>query len=226
MEPVLTLLSRLAWIVVYVAAIRIGFRQKTYAMPIAALGLNLAWEWVYSIQGIQGGLDLQDYINIAWALADVAVLYTFFRFGRSELPGFVTKPLFIAWGVGILGASLLIQLLFVAEFGLAHNASATYSAFLQNLLMSGLFIAMFMARRGARGQSLTIAVAKWIGTLAPTITFGVLHGSPFVLGVGLLCSVFDLAYIGLLLWARTRPAVLLPAERPSGARPLIVPDAS
>lgn len=205
MESILTVLSGLAWITVYVAAIAIGFRQKTYAMPIAALGLNLAWEWVYSINGIHDGLGLQDYINIAWGLADVVVLYTFFRYGRAELPGFVTRSWFIAWGVGILGASVVVQLLFLAEFGLAGNAAAVYSAFLQNLLMSGLFIAMFVARRGARGQSLTIGVAKWIGTLAPTITFGVIHGSAFVLGIGVLCSVFDLAYIGLLLWARRGP---------------------
>ncbi|HET9302174.1 MAG TPA: hypothetical protein VFO20_05315, partial [Propionibacteriaceae bacterium] len=29
-----------------------------------------------------------------------------------------------------------------------------------------------------------------------------LAGSAFILGLGILCSVFDLAYLGLLLWAR------------------------
>ncbi|MDX6339359.1 MAG: hypothetical protein QOG36_216 [Actinomycetota bacterium] len=43
-----------------------------------------------------------------------------------------------------------------------------------------------------------IAVAKWIGTLAPAIAIGVYEHSPFILGIGILCSVFDLAYIGLL----------------------------
>jgi hypothetical protein len=57
-----------------------------------------------------------------------------------------------------------------------------------------------------------IAIAKWIGTLAPTILFGGLAGSVFILGLGLLCSVFDLAYIGLLLWARHGLA-LVPADR-------------
>ena len=68
--------------------------------------------------------------------------------------------------------------------------------------MSGLFIAMFAARGGTRGQTLLIAVAKWIGTLAPTIVFGWYGNSPLILGVGGLCSVFDLAYIGLL-WRAT-----------------------
>jgi hypothetical protein len=113
--------------------------------------------------------------------------------------------MFIAWGIGVVAASVAIQLLFIGEF---NTHSAAYSAFLQNLLMSGLFIAMFVSRRGARGQSLTIAIAKWIGTLAPTILLGVIQNSPFVLGIGIMCSIFDLAYIGLLLWARTKPPQL------------------
>ena len=49
MDLFLTGLSGLAWTMVYIAAIRVGFRDKTYAMPMAALGLNIAWEWIYAI---------------------------------------------------------------------------------------------------------------------------------------------------------------------------------
>jgi hypothetical protein len=69
-------------------------------------------------------------------------------------------------------------------------------------LMSGLFVQMVVARRGLRGQTLTIAVAKWLGTLAPTILFGVIEGSRFLLGLGILCCVFDLVYLGLVVWSQ------------------------
>ena len=95
-----------------------------------------------------------------------------------------------------------MQLLFVAEFG--WDQASRYAAFLQNLLMSGLFIAMFVARGGRRGQTLLIAVAKWIGTLAPTIVFGWYGNSPLILGLGILCSIFDLSYIGLLWRSRSQ----------------------
>jgi hypothetical protein len=88
--------------------------------------------------------------------------------------------------------------------------AARYSAFQQNLLMSILFISMFVARRGSEGQSLLLAVAKWIGTLAPTILFGVLEDSFFILTLGVFCSVFDLLYIGLLLWDRRHPIDTIP----------------
>jgi hypothetical protein len=214
MERFLTALSGVAWTIVYIAAIRIGFKQRTYAIPSAALSLNVAWEWIYSIHDLMNAHGFQAYINLLWACADVVILYTFFRYGRAELPALVTRPAFIAWGMAILGASVAIQLLFISEFGLGHMRAAQYSAFLQNLLMSGLFIAMFVARRGARGQSLTIGFAKWIGTLAPTLVFGVIQGSSFILGIGIMCSVFDLAYIALLLRAGTNPPRLV---APDGA---------
>ncbi len=206
MDLFLTALSGIAWTIVYIEAIRLGFKYKTYAMPIAALGLNIAWEWTYAVHDLAVDPGLQAWVNLTWALADVVILVTFFRYGRRELPGFVSRPLFIAWGVAIIVTSFLIQWLFIAEFGMAGNKAAAYSALLQNLLMSGLFIAMFVARRGPRGQSLVIAVAKWIGTLAPTILIGFLANSIFVISIGLLCSLFDLAYIGLLLWAKRNPA--------------------
>jgi hypothetical protein len=205
MELFLTIVSGLAWTIVYIEAIRLGFRYKTYAMPVAALGLNIAWETIYGIHGLTETISAQSIINLLWAAADVVIVVTFFRFGRSELPKFVTRPLFIVWGVLIFGTSYAVQALFIGEFGWTDGAR--YSAFLQNLLMSGLFIAMLVARRGTRGQSMVIAVAKWLGTLAPTILIGVLGNLPFILWIGLLCSVFDLAYIGLVWWAKKRPAV-------------------
>ncbi|MGJ7499385.1 hypothetical protein ACSFBF_03405 [Variovorax sp. ZT5P49] len=214
MNTLLAALSGLAWTIVYIAAIRIGLRQRTYAMPIAALGLNLAWEWIYATHGLMFRPQPQAWINLVWALADTGILFTFFRYGRSEFPRFVSGPLFVAAGVGMVAVSFAVQGLFVLEFGMAGMQAARYSAFLQNLLMSGLFIAMFVGRRGARGQSLVIAIAKWIGTLAPTITFGVLLDLPFILGIGILCSVFDLAYIALLVWARRKPQMFTAESRP------------
>jgi hypothetical protein len=63
-----------------------------------------------------------------------------------------------------------------------------------------------------------IAVAKWLGTLAPTILIGVLGNLPFILWIGILCSVFDLIYIGLVWWAKKRPAAFA-APHEAAAQP-------
>ena len=205
----LTAVSGIAWTIVYIASIQIGVKQETYAIPVAALALNIAWESIYTVHGLATDVSLQAVINLVWAMADVAIVYTYFRYGRRELPNFVTRPMFVAWGIAIFVTAYVVQWLFVLEFD--WSQAARYSAFLQNLLMSGLFIAMFVARRGDRGQSVLIAAAKWIGTLAPTIVFGAIEGSAFILTLGVLCSVFDLAYIGLIIWAKKNPAALIQA---------------
>jgi hypothetical protein len=212
MAPILTLISGLAWTIVYAESIRVGFRDKTYAIPIAALSLNFAWESTYAAHDLMTSISIQAFVNLIWALADLAIIYTFFKFGRRKLPGFVTKHMFAAWGLLAFGAAYAVQWLFLTKFG-AHDA-ARYAAFLQNALMSGLFVQIILARQGLRGQTLTIAVAKWIGTLAPTILVGVIQGSRFILGLGILCSVFDLVYIGLVLWFRKQPDGLASDQMP------------
>ncbi|MCY0937703.1 hypothetical protein [Streptomyces sp. H34-S4] len=215
MDLFLTLVSGVAWTVVYVEAIRVGLRDRTYAMPVAALALNFAWESTYAVNEFRTGFSAQGVVNVVWAVADIVIVYTYLRWGRAELPGFVTRPLFALWSVLVFGCAFAVQWLFLAHLG-THDASR-YSAFLQNLLMSGLFIALYASRRGRQGQSLVIAVAKWIGTLAPTFLFGVVEDAPFILGLGLLCAVFDLAYIALL--ARDPAGAERAGADPAGADP-------
>ena len=198
----LTLLSGVAWTVVYADAIRVGFRDRSYAIPVAALALNIAWESIYAVRSLRDGPDVQGVVNLIWFVADVIIVWTFLRYGRAELPAWITRKLFAGWALLMLIMGFTVQLLFVGEFG--WSDAPAYAAFLQNLLMSVLFIAMLVARGGTRGQTLTIAVAKWVGTLAPTLTFGVIYDSPFILGVGVVCSVFDLVYIGLVWTERKR----------------------
>jgi hypothetical protein len=227
---VLTVISGLCWTAVYLDGIRVGLRDKSFAIPFYALALNFAWELLYTILGFHAqGVTVQNIFNAVWFTFDIGILYTYFRFGlkdfarplfnpsayaggpdqrlnASELGGGNHK-FFIAWSVLGLITAFAVQYAFRREFGIGKGAS--YSAFAQNLLMSVLFIAMLARRRSRAGQSLTIAVNKWIGTLAPTILYGALGegsfpgGSFLILTLGVFCSVFDLIYIWLL--ARMKP---------------------
>jgi hypothetical protein len=202
---------------VYIDAIRIGLKDKTYAMPFFALGLNLGWEVLYAYDSlIQGsGPSLQGIINTCWALFDIGIVYTYFRYGRRYWPKAFSVNAFVGWSVLVFIVSFVLQLIFFYEFG--GHSGARYSAFLQNLLMSVLFINMFVFRKGSEGQTLLIAVAKWIGTLAPTILFGIIEQSLFIATLGVFCSVFDLIYIGLLLWARNHPMRVSASLDPAAA---------
>jgi len=203
----LTVISGLCWTWVYIEAVRLGFTRKTYSIPMFALALNIAWETINTYIGFAygGQSGIQQLIEITWAGFDLVIVITYFIHGFKYWPRGVTKPQFIVGSLLIFAASFTIQILFVVEFGRTDGAKD--AAFLQNLLMSVLFIDMFFKRHGSEGQSPIIAVNKWIGTLAPTIQYGYMGGDSFVLGVGILCALFDIIYIVLLARKGTlRPA--------------------
>ena len=218
---ILIVVSGLCWTIVYIEGIRIGFRDKSYAIPFYALALNFAWETLYTFFGFRiNGVNVQNIFNAVWLIFDIGILYTYFKFGQkyfrtgwkdpSAHRDGAEKILFLAWSILGLVTAFALQYALLREFGVAKGAG--YSAFLQNLLMSVLFIAMLAGRGNREGQSLSIAVNKWIGTLAPTILYGLIgeggfpRGSFLILVAGLLCTVFDLIYIRMLLVIRSRPA--------------------
>jgi hypothetical protein len=147
----LTLLSGLAWTIVYIDCIRLGFRDKTYGMPFWALVLNIAWEVIYSFVGLKNiSTSAQESVNIVWFLFDCCILFTWFRYGYKEFPKAFSLKAFYVWGISGLICALLIQRQFYVEFG--DYLAETYSAFLQNLLMSVLFIDMLVKQTVVKGS--------------------------------------------------------------------------
>jgi len=207
---VLTVVGGTCWTVVYIEGIRVGFRDRSYAIPFYALALNIAWELLHTVFGFQSGVSVQTIINAVWFACDVGILYTYFRFGRRHFPSNLSSRDFISWSLLGLAAAVAIEYAFVREFGVAVGAG--YSAFLQNLLMSVLFIDMLVRRGNSEGQSLYLSVSKWIGTLTPTILVGIVgdggfpNGSFLILVLGILCSVFDLIYVWMLFKVMKRTA--------------------
>jgi hypothetical protein len=196
MDTALSLISGVCWTIVYVEIIRLGFKGKTYGMPLFALALNICWECVHAYLYLTTDPgNIQGWINLLWFLFDIAIVITYIKYGKSDFSKFCDSKYFIPWSLLALVMSFAVQAGFVAEFG---EMGAGYSAFLQNLLMSILFITMFFVRKGGKGQSLPIAVFKWLGTLAPTILAGIIHGYVLLLILGIFCSIFDIMYIFLL----------------------------
>jgi len=199
----LAVLSGVLWTIVYIDSIRIGIKDKSYAMPLWALGLNIAWEFLYFTLGYKtAGLVGQVVINGVWFLLDIGLVYTFFRYGRRYFPRRLKTNWFYGWGILVLVVTFVVQYAFLLEF--EGMMAAAYSAFLQNLLMSVLFIAMLVKRGSSEGQTMLIAVSKFVGSLAPTISIGILGSAPysepntFVLMIGILMVIFDLVYIWML----------------------------
>jgi hypothetical protein len=139
-ELLLAAITGIAWTIVYINAIQVGFRQRTFAMPLAALALNFAWELTYSAVDLRTAVDVPTSTNVAWAVVeivwaffDVAIVYTFFKFGRAEFPS-LSREAFVGGAVLAFVVSGVLQWLFIVEFGAA--VGVRYSAFLQTVVMS------------------------------------------------------------------------------------------
>jgi hypothetical protein len=196
METLLSLISGICWTIVYIALIHVGFKQKTYGMPLFALALNISWECIYSFKDLTTNIEnVQSWINLAWFLLDIVIVITYCKFGKKDFTQYFDNRFFIPWTLLALIMGFAVQIAFIVEFG---KMSGAYSAFLQNLIMSVLFINMLAVRKSKIGQNQLIAICKWIGTLAPTILFGIIHYDILLLVLGGFCSVFDIIYICML----------------------------
>ena len=193
----LTVISGISWTLVYIELIRVGFKDKSYGMPLFALALNLSWEFLFSLAFRDKDLvTTQTYFNFLWGCFDLVIAYTYFRYGRKDFAQHADTRWFVPWALAAFAVSFGIIYFSAVEFG--SNWGAIYTAFAQNLLMSVLFIGMLTKRKNVDGQSIYAALLKWIGTAAPTILFYTRTSSKLVLMLGIGCFIYDAMYTYLL----------------------------
>ncbi len=183
------------WTLAYLLIIRRGHLDRTYGMPLVALCANISWEGIFSFIFPQS--IIQQIINVIWFALDVLILIQLLRYGPREFAD-LPKQAFYAIVSLALVTSFCAILLFTIEF---HD-QGTYTAFGSNLLMSLLFIEMVYRRRSLRGQSISIAVCKLLGTALASLAFYLyfpLGHQPFVM-LCLYVSIFvcDVIYMGML----------------------------
>ena len=159
------LASGFFWTVTYILIIRRGYLDKGYGMPLAALGANIAWEFIFAF--ILPHPYPQRAVNMVWFALDFVILLTVLRNGPREFPDWSPRLFYGAFLITLVTAAALVYLVSI-EF---QDMEGAYAAYGQNLMMSVLFIDMLRQRRSVRGQSVYIALAKLLGTLVVSIGF-------------------------------------------------------
>lgn len=200
--------SGVLWTLVYILIVRVGFRDKTYGMPIAALGANISWEFIFSF--IYHHEPPQNYVNVVWFAFDLAIVYQVVRFGKAVFGrDFPSRLFYPAFSLALM-VSFFAILSVTVEF---QDWDGKYAAFGQNLMMSVLFIAMLLRRGDASGQSVYIALFKMLGTLLPSILFYLRFPSSVLLNfLYVSIFIFDLIYL-VMLYAKHRELGIDPWKR-------------
>lgn len=199
------------WISTYLLVIRRGNKDQLPAMPLAAVALNICWEGIFSFLYMPDDLR----VLVAWGscfVLDLFILHQVYRYGSRDF----SHPWVQKHWRAVLGLALLTAFMslmgFTAQF---KDKLGWFTGFLQNLVMSILFVAMIIRRNSVQGQSLYIALGKLLGTFVAFIlaikwspAFGtavVDHQlraptsmPPLVYWIYPLIFVFDLLYVRLV----------------------------
>lgn len=205
-ELCLQVLCGVFWSISYILIIHKSFKDKTYGIPLFALSLNLAWEFTFSFIYPPGDLLFAKIIFLTWLLLDLIILYTFFKYGYKprKYIGIISKKSLYIFTVFILACSILFMILSVNDFSILFNNDITqisgFIANIQNLIMSILFVSMLLNRGNTSGQSIYIAIFKWMGTLTVAILkfTNMLPSITTELFIIALIQFFDILYIYLI----------------------------
>jgi hypothetical protein len=164
-------------------------------MPMVALCANISWEFIFSF--VFPHKSPQLYIDYCWLFFDVGILIQFLLYGKKDFPTNISEKLFYPSFLLSLILAFLGVLLITIEFEDYHGV---YSAFGQNLMMSVLFVFLLIKRDSAKGQSVSIAIFKMLGTILPSILFYMYYPDHLLL-IYLYFSIliFDLIYLILLI---------------------------
>lgn len=191
--------SGVLWTLVYLLIIKLGFRDRTYGMPIAALSANICWEFIFSF--IYHHEPPQNYVNVVWFAFDLVIVYQALRFGKAAVGRVMPTRYFYPAFFLALVSSFFAILAVTIEF---KDWDGKYAAFGQNLMMSVLFISMLLGRGDVSGQSVYIALFKMLGTLLPSILFYLRYPASMLLNfLYAAIFIFDLIYL-VMLYAKHR----------------------
>ncbi|MFJ7732089.1 hypothetical protein ACIQXF_09355 [Lysinibacillus sp. NPDC097231] len=183
----------LFWIITYILIIKKGFQDKKYGMPMVAICANISWEFIFAFMYPQN--ELQRILTLIWFILDIFIMLQFLLYGYKEYKKIIPIKIYYSSFFITLVVSFFTILAMMHEF---DDMAGTYAAFSQNLIMSGLFIALFIQRGNLSGQSMGIAVCKMVGTAFAAVGFYMYFRTPLITIISLATLIYDWIYIVLI----------------------------
>jgi hypothetical protein len=192
------------WVLAYVFIIRQCARDRAYGLPLVAICMNLAWEFLASWV-LPNPVPLWLFFDRVWFFVDLIIVYQLLRYGPAlqRIPELRTHFHAIVAGTVMLSTFGLYA--FHVQY---HDLLGLVGAFMVNLVMSVTFVFFYFARRQEHGRGLSVPAAwcKLLGTLGTSIechwvigqTQHWLGGLHFLTFLCLTIFFFDVLYLGLV----------------------------
>ena len=210
----LALLSGIFWTITYLLILQKSRQDRIVGMPMVALCMNIAWEFIFSFIYPSDGPQL--YVNYVWVSFDLIIVRQYLNLNKSAFAKYLPKKLFYPAFCSVLAIGFFNMLFATTELG--TKLGSHYTAFEINLIMSVLFVYLLLSADRTQGQSIYIAATKMIGTaFASVMSFLEFPSSPLLNFLYVAIFLCDGAYTVLLYQKLAvqdlRPAQeILPAE--------------
>ncbi len=198
-ELTVTAIGWIFWITLYILIVRSIRKDKYVEMPWMCVMANISWEFVW-------GFFFYDQINLgelfiwsyrAWFIMDVFILWGVFKYGRKQIQIPEIRKHFIPISVVAIALWGVLFYTFI-DSGFDHKWGSQ-SAYILNVIISVLFITLFLRQWKFKKFSKVMAWCKCLGTLAYTIVyFNFDYPNSFVHTIGGVVLILDIIFLYLL----------------------------
>lgn len=199
-ELIVTGIGWIFWITLYALIIRSIHRDKYVEMPwICALG-NISWEFVWGFlfyQSVQEIGQLFVWSYRAWFILDIYIFWGVLKYGSKQLVIPEIKKYYTWICLAVVACWVSLYSTFI--YSGFDNKWGSQSAYISNVLISTLFITLFLRQWRFKKFTKTMAWCKCLGTLAYTIVyFNFDPPNLFVHVIGGLVFLLDISYLIML----------------------------
>lgn len=198
-ELIVTSIGWVFWITMYILIVRGIKKEKYVEMPwICVLG-NIAWEGIW-------GFIFYEQINLgelfiwsyrAWFFMDIFIIWGVYKYGRKQIYIPELRKYFVPVCIFCLVMFSVLYYTFI-DSGFDHRWGSQ-SAYISNVVISMLFITLFLKQWKAKKFSKVMAWCKCLGTFAYTIVyFNFDPPNSFVHTIGFVVLALDIIFISML----------------------------
>ena len=156
--------TAIGWTLTYLLAIRQAVVDGRVGIPAYLVAVDFAWE--FTLTFVLQQTPRQRQIDLVWLICDAVLLYQVFRFGHADHPRL--SPRAFRWSV--IGVAVWAALAVLAGASEFHDTDGMYTGMIIQVPLSAAFLLMLSRRGSSVGQSMYIAVAKFVGSLAAGLT--------------------------------------------------------
>lgn len=204
-QMILFIIGCTFWLITYIIYVRNIVKFKFIEIPVIVVALNIAWEFIWSFPL---GHLVSDYLGDAlqwgygsWFFFDMFIFWGALKYGYKQFE----NPTFRKHSKLITIATMFFGLIFFYTFYLGgyDTAIGTISAYIDNILISALYIFLLVDHKDKSVFSYQVAWYKMLGT--GLISFSLAwHWSSnyFLIFLTAVVLLLDIAYI--IIFSRYR----------------------